>query len=128
MKKKLWIAILLIATIVIVGYNYIYKEHRNISSERADHTISSTSLSNDFINDTNNSESKYLNKTIEVTGIISEINENDITLNDIVFCNFASGVNTKSLKLKTPVTIKGRCIGYDDLLEQVKLDQCTIIN
>ena len=25
------------------------------------------------------------------------------------------------------VKIKGRVIGYDDLLEQIKLDQCTII-
>jgi hypothetical protein len=25
------------------------------------------------------------------------------------------------------VAIKGRCIGFDDLLEEIKLDQCSII-
>ena len=29
--------------------------------------------------------------------------------------------------LNNDVTIKGRCIGYDDLLEELKMDQCIII-
>jgi hypothetical protein len=30
------------------------------------------------------------------------------------------------LKVNDSVTVKGRCIGFDDLLEEIKLDQCTI--
>jgi len=32
------------------------------------------------------------------------------------------------LNIATQITIKGRVIGFDDLLEQIKLDQCFILN
>lgn len=31
------------------------------------------------------------------------------------------------LKANNPISVKGRCIGYDDLLEEIKLDQCSIV-
>jgi hypothetical protein len=31
------------------------------------------------------------------------------------------------LKVNDTIVVKGRCIGYDDLLEEIKLDQCSIV-
>ena len=90
MKNKFWIIIVLVAIFGILGYNYIYQDHRNISNESADFTVNSKSFSEEFKNDPQNSETKYLNKTIIITGEITEINTSDITLNDVVFCNLIS--------------------------------------
>jgi hypothetical protein len=128
MKKKLWFLFIIAAIICVIGYNYIYQDHRNISSESADFIVNSISLSEEFKINTQNAETKYLNKTLIVKGEISEINASDLTLNDLIFLNLNSTIETNSLKLNKTISIKGRCLGYDDLLEQVKLDQCTLIN
>lgn len=127
-KKALYwgIVILLLVFFTFLGYSYIYQDHRNIETEEAAYNVTPKTIINEFNLDANKSEKKYLNKTIVVTGIITEINENDLTLNDIVFCQL-NGINNKSIKMNSTIKIKGRCIGYDDLLEQVKLDQCSTI-
>jgi len=128
MKNKNWIAIVLIVVLSIFGYNYLYQDHREISNEKADFSVSSTVLQNDFLNNIKTAEAKYLNKVIVVTGEVSEINPTDITLNTSIFCGLLPNTSLEKINLNNSITIKGRCIGFDDLLEQVKLDQCTITN
>lgn len=123
-----WIIILVITVVVsIFGYNYIYQDHRDIESEQAEFTMTSSEINQLFSENSTSAEQKFLNKTIEVSGIITDINSNDITISDSVFCQFSNNLET-SLDKNENIKIKGRVIGYDDLLEQVKLDQCTIIN
>ncbi len=125
MKK--WIAIIILITALVIGYNYVFQDHRNIASETATHSLSAKQLQSEIETAPNQTEQKYLNKTIKVSGTISEITPNHLTLNQHVFC--AMDANEISLlKVGQSIIIKGRVIGYDDLLEQVKLDQCTIIN
>ncbi len=121
------IALILAALILVFGYNYIYQDHRNIESEQAAFSISAHDISIEFSQNLQASEEKYLNKTVEVYGVVSELNDNDLTLNDNAFCAFSAPI-TSSLEMNSEIRIKGRCIGYDDLLEQVKLDQCTIVD
>lgn len=123
-----WIIILVITVVVsIFGYNYIYQDHRDIESEQAEFTMTSSEVNQLFSENSTSAEQKFLNKTIEVSGLITDINSNDITIDDSVFCQFSNNLET-SLDKNENIKIKGRVIGYDDLLEQVKLDQCTIIN
>ena len=122
-----WIIILIILIIAaIVGYNYIYQDHRDIENENAEFVMSSSEIASQFLENATTAEQKFLNKTIEVSGLVSEVNTNEITIDDKVFCQF-SNTNQNTIKTNSKVKIKGRVIGYDDLLEQVKLDQCTII-
>ncbi|MCL6294432.1 OB-fold protein [Jejuia spongiicola] len=126
-SKRNWLILLIfLALSAIIGYQYIYQDHRNIETEKAEFALTSQTISDEFKLDVLKSEKKYLNQTIEISGTITEVNKNDLTLNDIVFCQFNTSVN-QSIKVNSAVKIKGRCIGYDDLLEQVKLDQCTFI-
>lgn len=117
--------LLLLLLTALIGYNYVYQSHREIATETAKFEIASKDLATRFITNLKGAEATYLNITIIVSGDISEITNNNITLNEKVFCQFKtdikSGIN-KNKKTK----IKGRVIGYDDLLEQVKLDQCVI--
>jgi len=85
--------------------------------------LNSTDLVNEFAINPSASEKKYLNKTIEVFGTITELNDQDLTLDNKIFCLFTSKIEVDASK---KVSIKGRFIGYDDLLEEIKLDQCSI--
>jgi len=88
--------------------------------------MSGNSISNEFLNYPDESEKKYLNKTIELYGLITQIGTHDITIDNVLFCQFNELV-LQNLKINDSLSVKGRCIGYDSLLEQVKLDQCTVV-
>jgi len=121
-----WIALLIIVIVTFLGYHYIYQDHRDIESETAAFTFTAEDITNEFEINPSDAESKYLNKTIIISGIITELNSNQITVNDKVFCQLNNPTNI--LKTNQKVTLKGRFIGYDNLLEEIKLDQCYIIN
>ncbi len=112
--------------IALIGYNYIYQNHRDISTEVPKYSLNADSIKDEFASNSAESEKKYLNKTVTITGYVSDTNDLEITLNSVVFCQLSEPLKS-SLKKNSNIKIKGRIIGYDDLLEQVKLDQCTII-
>ena len=128
MRRRNLILILVILLITYFGYNYIYQDHRDIKTETPAFTISALSLASEFQENPTTAETKYLNKTIKVTGIVTELTKTDLTLDKIIFCSIIKSSNTETINLNDKIIIKGRCIGYDDLLEIIKLDQCSIIN
>lgn len=124
MKKstKLIVALLLLILGGYFGYNYMYQDHRDIQSEEAKVSVTATELVAYF---TENKSEEILNNTVQIKGLISEIDTNTITIDDSVTCSFDSPI--EGLKVGDELTIKGRCIGFDDLFEIAKLDQSTII-
>lgn len=123
--RKYWILIAIVI-IAIVGYNYLYKDHRNIESEKVQFSLTAQQIHSEFKNAIEVSQNKYLNKTIEISGFVLEINETEITIDDKVFCQFSKKITKQGIQPNSKITVKGRFIGYDDLLEQIKLDQCII--
>lgn len=123
--RKYWILIAIVI-IAIVGYNYLYKDHRNIESEKVQFSLTAQQIHSEFKNDIDLSQDKYLNKTMEISGLVSEKNETEITIDDKVFCQFSKKITKQGIQPNSKITVKGRFIGYDDLLEQIKLDQCII--
>jgi hypothetical protein len=120
-RKLLWAVVLLIVG-GYFGYNYLYKGHRNIESETSKIEIAAPYLQERFVND---DAKEILNTTITVTGIVTQIETKAVTIDAVVYCTFEK--SPEGLSVNDKVRIKGRCIGYDDLFEVVKLDQCTLI-
>lgn len=127
-SKKTLLAIVAIAIIGgIIGYNYIYQDHRDIESEKAAYTVKAADFIKEFQANEEEATTKYLNKTIAVEGILTSIDGNTVVIGDVIF--FALSENETPLtsdKINTAVQVKARCIGYDSLLEEVKLDQATV--
>lgn len=126
MKKKTTLTIFIIAIIGLGAYyfynHFLYKEARNIETEEASFSIKSSDFFKEYSSDPTKADSKYLNKTIEITGTVTEVSDSTITLDKKIFCQMTQKANP-DLTNKS-ISIKGRCIGYDDLFEQVKFDQC----
>jgi hypothetical protein len=97
---------------------------RDIASEVSAFNVSSKTIINEFTSNTEASNKKYLEKPVSISGVVTSVNDKEVILDNSVNCNFLSTVN--SLKKNQQVTIKGRVIGYDDLLGELKLDQCNL--
>lgn len=128
MNRKKWI---LLAVVALVGlgslyiyYGYLYKGGRDISSEEASYAFPADSLSGAYAADVAAADTRFLNKTVEVSGVVTEVRDSVMVIDSTIVCSFdikpAAGTMGKNL------TIKGRCIGFDELFGEVKLDQCTI--
>jgi hypothetical protein len=127
MKKKVILFFLLICIVSFGVYSYLYKSHRNISDEKASYSLNTNQLIEEYSNDEDLANSTYLDKVISVSGKVTQINvkEKSITVDEKL-----SGLvinDLSQIKVNDSIIFKGRFIGYDELLEEVKMDQITII-
>lgn len=123
MRNKL-IFIIIVFFVIIFAYNYAYPDHRSISEEVVSFTVKADYIHNEFIENTSQAELKYLDQTVLVSGIVTAIDSKSVTINNKVYGQFET--LKSDLKVNDSIAIKGRCIGFDDLLEEIKLDQCSI--
>jgi len=103
----------------------MYPDHRSISEETVSYTLDAESLFNEFTEDSQQAELKYLDQTIIVSGVVTSTNAKSVTISNKIYGQFET-LNS-DLKVNDSIAVKGRCIGYDDLLEEIKIDQCSII-
>lgn len=116
--------------IIIIGTClYTYKGHRDIATEKESYTITVTEIFSEFQTNEKSANAKYLDKTIEVTGDLSSIDvaTKSIVINDKLFATFKDGI-PNMLKSNSRIKIKGRFIGYDALVEELKMDQCVLVS
>ena len=135
-RKKIILAILILATIgAFVGYKMYNKPHINVLETSTDINITANKIIDDFSSDENTANTKYLDKIIEVKGLITSTKidkEKGIVIlhtNDdfgSVICHLSEEATKKmsSLKLGQTVTLKGICTGF---LMDVILVKCEIL-
>lgn len=128
MKKKFKIIFISLAIFLIVAfwsYNYVmHCGERNLESEDTAFVVSPNQITKEFTTDINQANKKYLEKAIAVQGIVTDIIENQIIIGNSVVCTFQKSEN--SIHKNQIITVKGRVVGYDDLMGELKLDQCFI--
>ncbi len=129
MKK----GISLILLVAVVGGSFGYymwnKPHENMTAAKADIEISSTDLFAQFSNDESAANTKFLDKTISVSGIVKESNNNKVNLDtgaDAMFGVVCELDNlTKHPRTNFPVgekvTLKCKCSGLN---MDVQLSRC----
>lgn len=129
MKKWLWI--LLAVGIAGGGYGYyLYQKPKaDMTEVKTDEFMKASDLVAEFEADESAAEMKYLDKTLEIQGVIKEINESGLVLeggNDLVgvLCEFENMEDAKSLAVQKNVKIKGICTGK---LLDVVLSRCIVV-
>lgn len=123
--RKIVIGFIAIILVLFIGYKYLYHKHRDISTEVAVFSVSVNQLLNEFTKDETKANSKYLDKSIVIKGKVTNVDTTNktIVLDEKVFVLLT---NSPKVKLNTEVSAQGRLIGYDSLLEEIKLDQAQI--
>lgn len=123
-KKSKWVLIIVVLGLLSAfgAYKYAYKAHETTEELKADFTGNS----NEFLTKMSSDANLWLNKTVGLTGEITSIDKKGITLSNNIYCQFREDINFSSLTKGQKITLKGQVIGYDDLLEELKLNQCII--
>lgn len=126
-KLKIILSLILLFTITgVVGYNYVmHGGARNLSNEATNFTVTSNEITKEFNENATVANKKYLEKAVAIKGIVTEINANQIIVDNNIVCD----LKTKNLniKLNQSITLKGRVVGFDDFMGEIKLDQCFAI-
>lgn len=128
MKKKVFYLLLFLVVVAFAGYQYLYKSHRDIASEDANFTTTAVEIFNAYTESDSLANAKYLDKVIMIRGQITNLDYSGkiITVDEKLAARFLANLSDK-LKLQDSIVLKGRLIGFDDLLGEIQLDQCVII-
>ncbi len=107
-----------------ISYQIAYKPHESIEEKSVDYT----GTAEDFIAEVIQNESLWSNKVVQITGEITAQNDISFTLNKQIYCQKKDPTIQPKPNSPTKISLKGRFIGYDSLLEEIKLDQCILLN
>lgn len=130
MKRKILITgVLAIIVLGAIGYGYLSRDHKDIATASVDYTLTTEELATAFQKDEEQAIATYLNAVIEVQGTVISASEEVIELSAGISAQLQDPFtkSEKGSKDETQITLRGRCIGYDSLLEEVRLDQAFII-
>ena len=131
-KKKYWTIFRFFLPLSIIGliiiYNTYNKPHKDFDKSPFEVTIESRELISLYQDNTDNANTRFLNKILLVIGTITNIETNIIILDNGIVCTLdPSQIITEEIKINNKASVKGRCIGYDDLLEEVRIDHSFIM-
>lgn len=127
MRKKIMFTLAILAVIGVGLYFYMYKGHRNIAAESADFRLTVSDLQQQFSANPTAANKKYADKTLEVSGKVTAVDteSHSLTIDERLSAVLTDSV-MNGIALQQKVKIKGRFVGYDDLLEEFKVDQVSI--
>ncbi len=120
--------LLIVSAVGVSLYLYVYRDHRNIATETADFTVTVNDLKKEFIENDSLAYMKYKDKTIQLSAKVTSIDteNNAIVVDEKLYATFMKAFKS-DLAIGKQITIKGRFLGYDDLIEEFKIDQVTIV-
>lgn len=127
--------LLLVAAIGAATGFYLYnKPVKSTSARNVELAVKSDELFNEFSNDENSANGKYLDKVVAVNGTVTRIEQEDgmqvITLSTAsdmfgVICKMEASENNVTVKTGDVVTVKGICTG---MLMDVVMVRCVVAN
>lgn len=97
---------------------------RDLQSEEAAFTLKAKDFITEFTVKETDANKKYLEKPVVISGVITSINDKEVLLDEVVVCGFTTA--DTSLKVGQTVAVKGRVVGFDDLMGSVNMDQCSL--
>lgn len=102
-------------------------KHRDPSSEKAKFTLTAAAFSNEYKVNAAEAAKKFINQTVLLEGEITAVSGITVSLNNIA-CNVDSlqAGKLKDLKTGSKIKLQGLVVGYNDLMEEINLAQCSI--
>ena len=129
-KKKIIILVSLLSFLAVSTTIYFIwnKPHKNYFNAPVDISIEGTKLNEYYQNDLMDANLKFLDKILLVSGPVTKLNSRLVIIGGNIVCSLDSSyVLDTGIKLDDKISVKGRCIGYDDLFGEVRIDHCFII-
>ena len=126
MNKKLLFCLIIFSLGLYVSYKYVYQEHRNIYIEEPKYILTSDSLFHHFSINQKEANQIYINQILKIKGVINTVSDNQIILHPGIVCLLDNNFEITGALSNDTIELKGRCVGFDDLFFEVKIDQATL--
>ncbi len=126
---KLLIVLICLSVVAFIGFRMYNMPHRDVAGERGI-KVNATALFQAFAQNEQEANTRYLDKVIEVSGAVKQIDKDSsvsviLNTDDMMFGIRCSMQDTNiALKEGQQVTIKGLCSGY---LDDVVLTDAVIV-
>lgn len=138
MKPSYKISLIAVSVIALAGIIFgLYMFNlgpKDLQKAKPDFIMTAIDLQKAFEDDEAAANSKYVNKIIEVTGIIESVKPGDNKTLSIslktgsplssVNCTFQSAPDTSGIRVSEPIKLRGECSGF---LMDVLLNNCSVI-
>jgi hypothetical protein len=134
MKQQVtyWAIARLLLPVAVIGFLMIiyifYKPHPEWNQMEPAYKLRAVDLLLEYRSNILKANSKYLNQVLSITGEVTSLEANLVIIDHGVTCTLDS---TQIINVKPAVgkrlIVKGRCVGYDDLLEEVRMDHGFIL-
>jgi hypothetical protein len=125
LSKKSKIAFGVLFIIVIAVFS-VYKYSTKPPAEIEDRSVDFTGTYKELFREIEINAALWQDKIVLISGEISSLDDKGFVLSKNIYCILKEVSILKKITSKQNIIIKGRIIGYDDLLEELKLDQCII--
>lgn len=121
-KSKLILTVIFIVSIVLlfIVTKIVYAPHE----KTADVESVYKGKASDFITNMNIDTTITAGIVIELSGRVTSVLDSTITIDNNIFCQFSN--QPTLINLGENVLVKGRYIGFDDIMGEVKLDNCIL--
>jgi hypothetical protein len=122
-KNKLILTFLFVLGMIgFAFYTLAMESPTSIENRKVDFTGSADEL---LLKITDHTE-EWQDKIVVVSGEVSSSDDKGIMLSRKIYCQLKQVTDLQKINPSNNISLKGRIIGYDDLLEELKLDQCII--
>ena len=125
-KSKLIITVILFVVSISLGW-YINMLLTAKPQKASDIEAKFIGSAEDFSNLADKNIAIWFQEVIEIEGNITSIEKDGIIINSNIYCQFENPLLLEDLKGNMLINIKGKMIGFDELLMEIKLNQCIII-
>ena len=126
LKKNKVVFIASVMMVLVVGvvnvYQYISMSPKDVVEITPEYVGDATEF-NFLVTD---NLSYWTGKVVQITGKVTELTENGVVMNGTIFCQFENGDDLQSIVENQQINIKGKLVGFDEILMEIKLNQCIL--
>ena len=126
LKKNKVVFIASVMMVLVVGvvnvYKYISMSPKDVVEITPEYVGDATEF-NFLVTD---NLSYWTGKVVQITGKVTELTEYGIVMNGTIFCQFENGDDLQSIVENQQINIKGKLVGFDEILMEIKLNQCIL--
>ena len=134
-KVVLFFVFFIVVSAILAALYFYNLKHTDMSKAHPDFVITATALLKEFEDNETSASAKYVNKILEVDGIIGSINtakDNILTISlrtesdlSSVICTFPAIADPSKFRAGDSITLRGECSGF---LMDVLLNNCAAVN
>jgi hypothetical protein len=134
-KVVLFFVFFIVVSAILAALYFYNLKHTDMSKAHPDFVITATALLKEFEDNETSASAKYVNKILEVDGIIGSINtakDNILTISlrtesdlSSVICTFPAVADPSKFRAGDSITLRGECSGF---LMDVLLNNCAAVN